>query len=84
MYREKFGNVSNIVKIISDLQKLQKNNGKWNSGESSTNFRSNMFSYVVKLAPESPGNKSYDIFNHDESSYDSFHNWETGKYFLKK
>lgn len=46
-----------------------------------------MFSYVVKLAPESPHNTnlSYGIVNHDESSYDSFHNYETGKYkFIQK
>lgn len=79
MYREKI--LITHRDIFPDLKKQPKC-GKWtNVGESSTtNFCSNMFSYVVKLAPESPhNNKSYGIVNHDESSYDSFHNYETGK-----
>jgi hypothetical protein len=59
---------------ISDFKNQQKS-GKWNNGESS-NLQST-FPYIIKLAPESPTNKPIEA--HDESSYDSFHNWETGK-----
>lgn len=72
-----------IVKIhhsswISDLQKLQKQNGKWNTNVGETSNRPKDLSYYVKLAPESPLRKSTDVLN-DESSYDSFHNYETGE-----
>lgn len=34
---------------------------------------------LIKLAPESPLRKSSDIL-YDDSSYDSFHNYETGEF----
>lgn len=87
MYRENLINLSyySITHrefFLLDFKKQSQQNGKWNNnvGESSaTNFRSMLSSYIVKLAPESPCNRSYEHHAHDESSYDSFHNWETGK-----
>lgn len=35
----------------------------------------------IKLAPESPLRKSSDVL-HDDSSYDSFHNYETGEFLF--
>lgn len=61
-----------------DLKKQQQQkNGKWNNVGESSNLQSRV-SYFVKLAPESPNHKPVEMYN-DESSYDSFHNWETGK-----
>jgi hypothetical protein len=34
---------------------------------------------IYKLAPESPLMKHHDVL-HDDSSYDSFHNYETGEF----
>lgn len=73
-------NVKLIVKFSThrDIldQKHQKQNGKWNNnvGESSKGLQS----YYIKLAPESPRDRISDV-QHDESSYDSFHNYETGE-----
>lgn len=68
-----------ITRTISDVQKQKKQNGKWNNnvGEPSTNRRLPMWN-VFELAPESPLRKSLEV-PHDESSYDSFHNYETGE-----
>ena len=54
-----------------DVQKLQKS-GKWNGNGEPSDFT------VYKLAPESPLMKGHEV-HHDESSYDSFHNYETGE-----
>lgn len=67
-----------IVNFSETQQKKDGVNGKWNQkdGESSHRYKP----YLVKLAPESPLLKSSDVF-HDDNSYDSFHNYETGETF---
>lgn len=77
MYRENF-NTRLTHREFSDRQKQQKQNGKWNNNVGESSNRPKYSPYYVKLAPESPLRKSYDIL-HDESSYDSFHNYETGE-----
>jgi hypothetical protein len=77
-----FGYFLFIREFQIDVQRQQKQqNGKWNNigGESSNRRSSTTLAYYVKLAPESPLGKSHYELCHDESSYDSFHNWETGK-----
>lgn len=77
MLREKF-----TLREISDHQKQQKN-GKWNGNVGESSNRSRGMEYTIyKLAPESPLMKHHDIL-HDDSSYDSFHNYETGELKFK-
>lgn len=61
---------------ILDVQKQQKS-GKWNGNGEPSNRRTEYT--VYKLAPESPLMKHHEV-HHDESSYDSFHNYETGEF----
>jgi hypothetical protein len=62
---------------ISDLQRQQKS-GKWNGNVGETSSRRMEYT-IYKLAPESPLMKHHDVL-HDDSSYDSFHNYETGEF----
>lgn len=68
---------------IADFEQNPKKNGKWNNnvGESSIpedRSQRSATTYFVKLAPESPLRKSVELL-HDDNSYDSFHNYETGR-----
>lgn len=70
----------NIHREFSERQKHQKQNGKWTNNVGESSERRTDARYFVQLAPESPLRKSSDVL-YDDSSYDSFHNYETGKLF---
>lgn len=72
---ELWGNWGNFLTHREFLDHKCKN-GKWNHHVGETR-RSAIKPYFVKLAPESPPGKTNVIC--DESSYDSFHNYETGE-----